>query len=68
MNNLDPRIAELLELAEAEGLTLLYPPETIIKMEDAGNVVDLNTGAIQIGGESVRYAPTAAQEWQEVQA
>jgi len=59
MSSQDPRIVELLELAEAEGLTLPYPPETIIRMEDAGNVVDLNTGSIEIGGESVRYDPTA---------
>jgi hypothetical protein len=59
MNNQDPRIAELVELAEAEGLTLPYPPEMIIRMEDAGTVVDLHTGAVEIGGASVRYDPTA---------
>ena len=59
MSNHDPRIAELIELAQAEGLTLPYPPEIIIRMEDAGNVVDLTTGAIEISGDSVRYDPTA---------
>lgn len=53
----DPRVEELIELAEAEGLTLPYSPETIVKMEDAGNTVNLETGAIEIGGENVRYAP-----------
>ena len=58
----DPRIEELIELAEAEGLTLPYPPETIVRMEDAGNTVNLETGAIQIGGENVRYEPAPAEQ------
>jgi hypothetical protein len=67
MNNRDPRIEELLELAVTEGISLPYPPETIIRMEDAGNVVDLRTGAIEIGGEHVRYEPAQAEQrswWQ----
>ena len=54
----DPRIQELLDLAEAERFTLALPPSVILKMEDAGAIVNLRTGEIVIGGESVRYAPT----------
>ena len=57
--NTDPRIQELLDLAEAERFTLALPPSIIIKMEDAGAVVNLRTGAIAIGGVAVRYEPTA---------
>jgi hypothetical protein len=45
----DNRISELLQLAAEEGLTLPYPPETIIALEDQGAVVDLRTGAIHPG-------------------
>jgi hypothetical protein len=54
----DPRVQELLDLAEAERFTLALPAAVIIKMEDAGAIVNLRTGEIVIGGESVRYAPT----------
>jgi hypothetical protein len=53
--NQDARIAELLTLAEAEGLTLPYPPNMIIALEDAGHVVDLHTGAIQLGEADKPY-------------
>ena len=53
----DPRITELLDLATSEGIELPYPPQTIIRQEDAGNTVDLRTGAITISGATVRYAP-----------
>ena len=58
MSNLDPRIQELLDLAESERFTLALPPSVILKMEDAGAIVNLRTGEIVIGGESVRYTPT----------
>lgn len=45
----DNRISELLQLAAEEGLTLPYPPETIIAYENQGAVVDLITGAIYPG-------------------
>jgi hypothetical protein len=54
----DPRIQELLDLAEAERFTLALPASVILKMEDAGATVNLRTGEIVLGGESVRYAPT----------
>mgnify|MGYP001435581430 CR=1 FL=1 len=57
--NQDPRVAELLELAEAERFTLALPPSIIVKMEDAGAVVNLRTGEIVVGGVAVRYEPTA---------
>jgi len=53
----DPRITELLDLATSEGIRLPYPPETIIRQENAGNTVDLSTGAITIGGDNVRFVP-----------
>lgn len=46
---MDKRILELLELAEVEGITLPYAPETIVAMENTGAVVNLVTGAILIG-------------------
>lgn len=49
MTTTDARIAELLEMAEAEGLTLPLPPETIIRLEDAGHTVDFRTGAVEVG-------------------
>lgn len=51
----DPRIQELLDLAEAEGITLPYDPETIISQEDLGNVVDLETGAIILSEADTAY-------------
>jgi hypothetical protein len=51
----DNRIAELLALAEAEGLALPCPPEVICAMEDAGAVVNLHTGAILIGEADTPY-------------
>jgi len=52
----DQRIRELLELAESEGITLPYDPETIIRQEDLGNVVDLLTGAIILSEADTVYS------------
>lgn len=46
---MDKRIKALLGLAEAEGLKLPMAPEAIIRLEDAGHVVDLRTGAVEVG-------------------
>ena len=46
---MDKHIQELLEWAEAEGLELPMTPEAIIRLEDAGHVVDLRTGAVSVG-------------------
>lgn len=46
---MDKRIQELLDLAISEGLTLPMSPEAIIRLEDAGHVVDLATGAVVVG-------------------
>jgi hypothetical protein len=46
---MDRRVSELLALAEAEGLRLPYAPELIVRLEDAGHVVDLHSGAILLG-------------------
>lgn len=62
MSHQDQHTQELLELAKAEGFTLALHPSIIIAMENAGAVVNLRTGAIAIGGEQVRYAPTQAAQ------
>lgn len=57
------RIADLLELAEAEGLTLPpLPAGMIARMEESGAVVDLRTGAILPGAADVRYRLTVLGE------
>lgn len=52
---MDKRIVELLDLAASERITLPYPPETIIALEDAGAVVDLHTGAVLVGEADKAY-------------
>lgn len=54
----DPRIAELEELAR-NGAELPYSPAKIVQLEDAGMVVDLDTGAIEI---PIGLTPTAFGE------
>jgi hypothetical protein len=46
MKEVDPRIAELEQLAHEEGLVLPMAPSLIVGMEDRGYVVDLITGAV----------------------
>lgn len=58
----DTRITELLDLAEAEGLSLPYPPDVIARLEDGGAVVDLVTGAVIVAGADVRYSLTLLGE------
>ncbi len=50
------RVEELQALAESEGLTLPYSPETICNLEDTGAVVDLRTGAILVGEADQLYS------------
>ena len=71
----DPRIQELLDLAEAEGITLPYDPEFIAQQEDLGNIVDLTTGAIilngataHLGGVGDRLTIMSYTEVEEAQA
>ena len=52
---MDNRIAELEALAVAEGITLPYLPEVIVRIEDTSAVVDLVTGAILIGEADTPY-------------
>lgn len=65
-NRHDQRIAELLELAESEGIALPYDPETIIRQEDLGNVVDLLTGAIILGEADTTYSWALTPEGEEL--
>ena len=62
----DARIQELLDLAEAEGITLPYDPEIIISQEDLGNVVDLRTGAIILGEADTVYTTTLTPKGEEL--
>lgn len=56
------KIRELEQLAAAEGLTLPYPPEMIVRLEETGAVVDLRTGEITPGAASHRYGLTVLGE------
>ena len=62
----DQRIQELIDLAEAEGITLPYDPEIIIAQEDLGNVVNLTTGAIILGEADTVYDWTRTPEGEEL--
>lgn len=62
----DPRIEELLALAEAEGIVLPYDPEIIITQEDLGNVVDLNSGAIIVGEADTVYTWSLTPQGEEL--
>ena len=61
---MDPRIIQLLDFAAAEGLTLPYPPATILALEDTGAIVDLHTGAISPGeaDKPIRFRLTVIGE------
>ena len=59
---LEKKVAELLELAESEGLQLPYPPEMIARLESTGAVVVLYTGAIVVGEADRSY------EWELTEA
>ena len=61
-NQTDPRVQELLALAEAEGITLPYTPEFIITQEDQGHVVNLETGAIILNESDAAYDWTLTPE------
>ncbi len=62
----DSRIQELLDLAEAECITLPYDPEFIAQQEDLGNVVDLNTGAIILNEADTAYDWTLTPEGEQL--
>jgi hypothetical protein len=46
MKEVDPRIAELEQLAHEEGIVLPMAPSLIVGMEDRGYVVDLVSGEL----------------------
>lgn len=58
---IDPRITELIELAQAEHIALPYPPSVIVAIEDIGALVDLRTGVIE-HGPGTRVEPTVIGE------
>ena len=46
MNSTLQRLEELYQFAKDEGITLPMPAEEIIRLEDAGFVIDLRTGQL----------------------
>ena len=62
----DPRIQELLDLAEAEGIELPYDPAFIAQQEDLGNVVDLTTGAIILSEADTAYDWTLTPQGEQL--
>jgi hypothetical protein len=58
--NADSRIAELQALALAENITLPYPVDYILFLEDSGRIVDLATGEVIYAG--VVATPTASAQ------
>ena len=65
-NRHDARIRELLDLAEAEGLTLPYDPEIIVAQEDLGNIVDLLSGNIILGEADATYTWSLTPQGEEL--
>ena len=62
----DPRIEELLALAESEGFTLPYDPELIVSQEDLGNIVDLLSGNIILGEADATYTWSLTPQGEEI--
>ena len=58
MTELEKALRELQELERA-GLRLPWSPEFIVSQEQAGHVVDLETGAIVINGAEQRHVGPA---------
>lgn len=62
----DTRIQELVDLAEAEGITLPYDPEFIAAQENLGNVVDLTTGEIILNEADTVYTWSLTPQGEEI--
>ena len=62
----DKRIQELLDLAEAEGITLPYSPAVIIGLENKGLYVDLTTGLV--GSDQETFSVTVIGEAEVIAA
>lgn len=56
---LDTRVAELEALALEEGITLPYPPDYIVFLEDQGRMVDLASGEVLYSFPRYMPAPSA---------
>lgn len=71
LQQFEQAVAELVALAESEGITLPYDPAFIASQEQAGHIVDLTTGTIVLGegDRPVPYKVTepgaAALRWEE---
>jgi hypothetical protein len=53
----DPRIQEIVELAQEDGRPLALRPETICALEDNGWLVDLFSGFVLIDPDQEQTAP-----------
>lgn len=62
LQQFEQAVADLVELAAAEGLTLPYAPAFIVAQEQAGHVVDLETGAILVAEAHRGYVATGLGE------
>jgi len=60
--SLSNRIADLLRLAEEEGIELPMPATAIAALEEDGHIVDLTTGETIIAGADDRFSLSAAGE------
>jgi hypothetical protein len=56
------RIRELIAQAIEDNITLSYPPEIIVHMEDHGHLIDLVTGQLIEHGAAHCIYPTTAAE------
>lgn len=60
INEAVQRIQALNQFAEETGVKLPFRARFIIGQELRGHVVDLESGAITLGGASQRFGPTAS--------
>ena len=66
-NTIEDKVADLVELAELEGITLPFPPDMIARLEETGAVVNFSTGEIIVNGAEQRYSLTTYGEaWEHL--
>lgn len=62
MNDYDTRAGELLAWSAETGLPLPLPIEEILQIEDAGHVVDLESGGVIVDGGAMLVEGTVIGE------
>jgi len=60
MSDREKRAAELQELATTENISLPYPIDVILNMEDNGNYVDLTSGMVGDSEERIDLTVSGA--------